>query len=187
MARDKRNGYTSRTFGVKGIGMVALLGIRVSAKEVSKALHKLVPAARAFLNRRLDDRKWMYLYVDGTNFRVRRSTVGIEPTLVVLGVDETGRKSVLSMVHGDRDSRAAWESVFVALKERGVDIDINGVILDLQTPTTGSLTTQIAIPQLPSLVGVTFLEQVVAIEFDPMFQWLEVTSSNGLVVTVGGY
>src|SRR5262249_23637147 len=73
-------------------------GVRVSAKEVSSALHKVVPAAKAFLTRRLDDRKWMYLYVDGTNFRVRRSTVEIEPTLVVLGVDETGRKSVISMV-----------------------------------------------------------------------------------------
>ena len=43
----------------------------------------------------------MYLYVDGTNFRVRRSTVAIEPTLVVLGVDDQGHKSVLAMVQGD--------------------------------------------------------------------------------------
>jgi len=98
-----------------------LLGIRVSATEVSNALHTIVPAAKAFLSRPLGDRKWIYLYVDGTNFRVRRSTVGIEPTLVVLGVDETGRKSVLSMVQGDKDSRTAWDAVFVDLKERGLD------------------------------------------------------------------
>jgi len=93
----------------------------VSAQEVSNALHTIVPAAKAFLDRRLDARKWMYLYVDGTNFRVRRSTVGIEPTLVVLGVDETGRKSVLSMVQGDKDSRVAWSAVFAELKDRGLD------------------------------------------------------------------
>ena len=98
-----------------------LLGIRVSAKEVSNALHTIVPAAKAFLSRPLGDRKWMYLYVDGTNFRVRRTTVDVEPTLVVLGVDETGRKSVLSMVQGDKDSRTAWDAVFVDLKERGLD------------------------------------------------------------------
>jgi putative transposase len=40
---------------------------------------------------------------------------------VVLGVDETGRKSVLSMVQGDKDNRRAWESVFAELKERGLD------------------------------------------------------------------
>jgi putative transposase len=169
-AGNKRNGFVSRAFGIKGVGTVKLrvprdrggrfssnvipsnrrydaatekdvallnlaglstrmlaqmsdrlLGIRVSATEVSNALHTIVPAAKAFLSRPLGDRKWMYLYVDGTNFRVRRSTVGIEPTLVVLGVDETGRKSVLSMVQGDKDSRSAWDAVFVDLKERGLD------------------------------------------------------------------
>ena len=167
---NKRNGFVSRTFGIKGVGTVrlrvprdregrfstnvvpayrrydeatekdlallnlsglstrmlaqlsgSLLGVRVSAKEVSNALHTIVPAAKAFLTRRLDDRKWMYLYVDGTNFRVRRSTVDVEPTLVVLGVDESGRKSVLAMVQGDKDSRSAWEAVFVEIKERGLD------------------------------------------------------------------
>ena len=167
---NKRNGFVSRAFGIKGVGTVKLrvprdragrfssniipanrrydeatekdvallnlaglstrmlaqmsdrlLGIRVSATEVSNALHTIVPAAKAFLSRPLGDRKWIYLYVDGTNFRVRRSTVGIEPTLVVLGVDETGRKSVLSMVKGDKDSRTAWDAVFVDLKERGLD------------------------------------------------------------------
>lgn len=167
---NKRNGFVSRTFGIKGVGTVklrvprdrggrfssnvvpahkrydaatekdvallnlaglstrmlaqlssSLLGVRVSAKEVSNALHTIVPAAKAFLTRPLGDRKWIYLYVDGTNFRVRRSTVGLEPTLVVLGVDEIGRKSVLSMIQGDKDSRRAWESVFVDLKERGLD------------------------------------------------------------------
>lgn len=169
-AGNKRNGFVSRAFGIKGVGTVKLrvprdragrfssniipanrrydeatekdvallnlaglstrmlaqmsdrlLGIRVSATEVSNALHTIVPAAKAFLSRPLGDRKWIYLYVDGTNFRVRRSTVGIEPTLVVLGVDETGRKSVLSMVQGDKDSRTAWDAVFVDLKERGLD------------------------------------------------------------------
>lgn len=169
-AGNKRNGYVSRAYGIKGLGTVKvrvprdragrfssnvvpsyrrydeatekdiallnlaglstrmlaqmsglLLGVRVSSQEVSNALHKVVPAAKAFLSRPLGDRKWMYLYVDGTNFRVRRTTVDLEPTLVVLGVDETGRKSVLSMLQGDKDSRAAWEAVFVDLKERGLD------------------------------------------------------------------
>jgi putative transposase len=169
-ARNKRNEFVTRAYGIKGVGTIKLrvprdragrfvsnvvpayrrydaatekdiallnlsglstrmlaqmsahlLGIRVSANEVSNALHTIIPAAKAFLSRPLGERKWMYLYVDGTNFRVRRSTVEIEPTLVVLGVDETGRKSVLSMVQGDKDSRAAWEAVFVDLKERGLD------------------------------------------------------------------
>jgi len=162
---NKRNGYRSRSFTVKGIGTVTLrvprdrkgtydsrivpasrrydeaierdlavlhlagistrmlsilsgraLGMRVSATEVSNALGTLIPAARRFLERPLGGRKWVYLYVDGTNFRVRRTTVALEPTLVVLGVDEHGFKSVLAMVSGDKDARGAWEMVFAEVQ-----------------------------------------------------------------------
>jgi len=63
----------------------------------------------------------MYLYVDGTGFHVRRNTVDREPVLVVIGVDTQGRKSVLCMTPGDKDSRPAWERVFADLKGRGLD------------------------------------------------------------------
>lgn len=167
---NKRNGYTTRTFAVKGIGAVevrvprdrkglfssnvvparrhydeaiekdmallnlaglstrmlsylskGLLGIKVSPQEVSNALHVIVPAARAFMERRLDDRRFRYLYVDGTNFKVRRTTVDKEPTLVVVGVDENDRKSVLAMVGGSKENKGTWAMVFSELKERGLD------------------------------------------------------------------
>jgi len=98
-----------------------LLGMRVSPQEVSNALHKIVPAAKAFLVRDLAARPFKYLYIDGTNFKVRRSTVELEPTLVVVGVDQTDRKSVLSMIQGNKDSKPAWEMVFSELKSRGLD------------------------------------------------------------------
>ena len=167
---NKRNGYVTRDFAFKGLGVIQvrvprdrhgafvskvvpprrrydaalekdiallhlaglstrtlsllsknLLGMKVSAQEVSNALHTIVPAAKAFLDRRLDGRPFKYLYVDGTYFRVRRSTVELEPTLVVVGVDATDRKSVLAMVQGNKDSRPAWEMVFAELVERGLD------------------------------------------------------------------
>lgn len=169
-ADNKRNGYVSRTFGMKGLGTVRvrvprdragrfesrvvpprrrydeatekdlallhlaglstrmlsqmsgrILGIKVSQQEVSNALHQIVPSAKAFLDRPLGDRQFMYLYIDGTNFRVRRTTVDLEPTLVVIGVDTLGCKSVLAMEQGAKDSRPAWEMVFSRLKERGLD------------------------------------------------------------------
>jgi putative transposase len=168
-ADNKRNGYVSRLYGVKGIGQVrvrvprdrkgrfesriippsrrydeaterdlallhlsglstrmlsrvsgSVLGINVSAQEVSESIHRIIPAAKRFLERPLGDRKWIYLYIDGTNFHVRRTTVEREPTLVVVGVDEHGRKSVLAMVQGAKDSRSAWDAVLAQLKERGL-------------------------------------------------------------------
>lgn len=167
---NKRNGYVSRSFAFKGLGVVelrvprdrkgefvskvvpprarydealekdlallhlaglstrtlsllskSLLGMKVSPQEVSNALHKIVPAAKAFMERSLADRRFKYLYLDGTNFKVRRSTVELEPTLVVVGVDETDRKSVLAMLQGNKESRTSWEMVFSELKSRGLD------------------------------------------------------------------
>lgn len=169
-AQNKRNGYTTRTLVLKGLGALQLrvprdraghfqskvvpagrrydeaiekdlallhlaglstrtlsqvsgriLGVKVSPQEVSNALQTILPAAKAFLERPLSGRRFKYLYTDGTNFQVRRTTVDREPTLVVVGVDESDRKSVLSMVQGDKDSRPAWEMVFAWLKERGLD------------------------------------------------------------------
>lgn len=168
--QNKRNGYRTRTFALKGIGAVEVrvprdragrfesnvvpagrryeegleqdlallhlaglstrtlsqvsqhvLGVRVSPQEVSNALKELVPRAKGFLERPIGERRFKYLYVDGTNFRVRRTTVDREPTLVVIGVDESDHKSVLSMVQGDKDHRDAWAMVFAMLKERGLD------------------------------------------------------------------
>jgi putative transposase len=167
---NKRNGYVTRDFGLKGLGTVRVrvprdraghfaskvvpprrrydedtekdlallhlaglstrtlahvsqhvLGIAVSRSEVSASLPAIVPAARQFLTRPLGERRFKYLYVDGTNFHVRRTTVDREPTLVVVGVDETDCKSVLAAVPGDKDSRPAWEMVFADLKARGLD------------------------------------------------------------------
>jgi putative transposase len=99
----------------------SVLGLAISPSEVSNALKTIVPAAKAFLERDLSGRRFKYLWVDGTNFKIRRTTVDREPTLVVIGVDENDRKSVLAMVQGDKDARGAWEMVFAMLKERGLD------------------------------------------------------------------
>lgn len=111
-------GLSTRTLGLLSR---RVLGVKISAQEVSNALQTIVPAAKGFLERPLGDRRWVYLYVDGTYFSVRRSTVAKEPTLVVLGIDERGHKSVLAMVQGDKDSRSAWKVVFEGLKARGLD------------------------------------------------------------------
>lgn len=173
---NKRNGYRSRRFAVKGIGSVELrvprdrngrfvsrvvpmnrhydehiekdlallnlaglstrmlslmskrlLGIRVSPQEVSNAMHTILPAAKAFLQRPLGGKAYVYLYVDGTNFRVRRTTVDVEPVLVVVGVDEHGHKSVLAMMEGQKENKQAWQMVFDELKERGLEVSKDGL------------------------------------------------------------
>ena len=99
-----------------------ILGLSISPQEVSSSLKSIIPEAEKFLERDLSSRKFKYLWVDGTNFNIRRTTVDREPTLVVIGVDQDDRKSVLAMIQGDKDAKSAWEMVFFRLKERGLDM-----------------------------------------------------------------
>ena len=169
---NRRNGYTTRTYAIKGLGSVTvrvprdrkgkflsnvvpprrhydegierdmallhlaglstrmlsltsrhLLGIHVSPQEVSNSLRTIIPAAKSFMDRPLGSRRFKYLYLDGTNFHIRRRTVELEPTLVVIGVDESDHKSLLAMVQGDKESRSAWEMVFAHMRERGLEAE----------------------------------------------------------------
>jgi putative transposase len=98
-----------------------LLGIEVSKTTVSESLELVQEKAVQWLTRPLTGRYWA-LYVDGTNFKVqRRGSTEREPSLCVLGVDESQRRSVLAIEPGTRDNVEAWRSVFQELKKRGLD------------------------------------------------------------------
>ena len=98
-----------------------ILGIEVSHQTVSQCLPMLSEHAKAWLKRPIEG-EWWALFVDGTNFKVmRRGSTEKEPTLVVLGIDEHNRRSILAIEPGYRDSADSWRSVFRGLKERGLD------------------------------------------------------------------
>ena len=98
-----------------------LLGIEVSKSTVSESLAQMKVEAPKWLTRPLEAKYWA-LYIDGTNFKVqRRGTTEREPSLCVLGVDESNCRSVLAIEPGTRDNVEAWRAVFRELKRRGLD------------------------------------------------------------------
>ena len=69
------------------------------------------------------EKKYWALYIDGTNFKIqRRRSTESEPSLVVLGIDENNRRSILAIEPGFKDNTESWEGVFNSLIERGLDI-----------------------------------------------------------------
>jgi putative transposase len=100
-----------------------LLGVELSKDALQASLGTLSEQASNWLTRPLEGRYWA-LYVDGTNFKVqRRNSTQPEPSLVVLGVDESNHRSILAIEPGSKDSADAWRSVFKELKRRGLDGD----------------------------------------------------------------
>jgi putative transposase len=98
-----------------------LLGIEVSSTTVLESMSLMKDGATKWLTRPLEAKYWA-LYIDGTNFKIqRRGSTEKEPSLCVLGVDETNRRSVLAIEPGTRDNVEAWRSVLRTLKQRGLD------------------------------------------------------------------
>ena len=113
-------GLSSRT-----LAMISkrLLGVDLSKDTVNGALSLVHEEALKWLERPIDRAFWA-LYIDGTNFKVqRRGSTQREPSLVVLGVDESNFRSILAIEPGTKDSVECWRAVFADLKRRGLGAD----------------------------------------------------------------
>lgn len=98
-----------------------VLGVEVSTDTVTKSLDIIEGKALAWLERPLHKKYWS-LFIDGTNFKIqRRGSTEKEPSLVVLGVDEENRMSILSISPGYKDNAESWREVFKDLVKRGLD------------------------------------------------------------------
>ena len=99
-----------------------LFGRRLSPGEVSKANQKLLEPVERWRNRSLAGEKYVYLFLDGTNFSMRRGHEVVKQcVLVVIGVNEARQRQVLALQAGDKESKAAWKAVFADLVRRGLD------------------------------------------------------------------
>lgn len=167
---NKRNGYSEKTYQVKGIGAIKLrvprdrdgqfvsyvvakhervdprltqdlallhlagisnrslatiskriLGVKFGKDSVNKSLESVLGPATSWLQRPLTENYWA-LYIDGTNFKVqRRGSTEREPSLVVLGISESGHRSILAIEPGQKDNVESWRAVFNSLIERGLN------------------------------------------------------------------
>ena len=98
-----------------------LLGVEVSKDTISSSLGLIHEEAQKWLTRPIEEKYWA-LYVDGTNFNVqRRGSTEKEPSLVVLGINQEGYRSILAIEPGSKDNVDSWRAVFKSLKERGLN------------------------------------------------------------------
>lgn len=106
------------TRGMKRITKT-LLGKGYSAGTISRINKELTEEMKQWLNSPIED-DIVYLFVDGLNLPVRRFAVSKESLLMVIGVDKQGKRRVLGVQLGDRESATSWGAFFADLKARGL-------------------------------------------------------------------
>lgn len=101
--------------------LAALLGEQaqgLSAATVSRLKRVWEDEYRAWRTRDFKRQRYVYVWVDGIYFNVRGDEAR-QCLLVMIGVDEWGRKALLAVEDGYRESAQSWREVLADVKSRG--------------------------------------------------------------------
>lgn len=98
-----------------------LLRSEISHAQVSRCSRALCESVEKWRNRPIEE-EIKYLYLDGTNFKMRvAGSVELITVLVAVGVTKSGHKKVLALQSGDKESAGSWRELIKDLKFRGLD------------------------------------------------------------------
>jgi transposase-like protein len=106
-----------------------LLGSTVSglsAANVSRLKSSWEREYSQWQKRSLQDKKYCYIWADGIHFNVRFSDNRL-CVLVIIGATKSGKKELIAVASGYRESKESWHYVLKDLKERGLCCPILGI------------------------------------------------------------
>ncbi|MCH8211750.1 MAG: transposase, partial [Planctomycetes bacterium] len=105
--------------------LAALLGPDcpgLSASTVVRLKQTWEDQYKRWNQRDLSGRRYVYLWVDGIHFNVRleedRTCI-----LVLLGATQDGRKELIAIQDGYRESEQSWKNLLLDVKRRGLTVD----------------------------------------------------------------
>jgi transposase-like protein len=94
-------------------------GAGLSASVITRLTTQWQAEQRAFAERRLDDRDFVYVWADGVHFNVRLEEDRL-CCLVIVGVRVDGTKELVAIADGYRESTESWADLLRDLRRRGM-------------------------------------------------------------------
>ena len=94
-------------------------GAGLSAKTITRLTEQWQDEAAAFNKRSLAEVDYVYLWVDGIHLKVRLEQDKV-CLLVMIGVRADGRKELIALADGHRESTESWADLLRSCKRRGM-------------------------------------------------------------------
>jgi putative transposase len=94
----------------------------LSASTVTRLLEGWQAEYKEWSKRSLKDRQYVYLWVDGIHFNIRLEE-DRQCILVVMGATADGRKELIAIADGYRESEQSWLELLLEVKSRGLSSD----------------------------------------------------------------
>lgn len=113
---------TGVSTGQFNVALKALFGQTVkglSSNTISRLKRVWEADYESWCTSSLKGRKFVYLWADGIHLKARLED-SKQCVLVIIGVDEQGKKHFLAIEDGVRESTLSWRSVLLSLKQRGL-------------------------------------------------------------------
>jgi putative transposase len=105
--------------------LTALLGQSapgLSAATISRLKEVWKAEQQRWCKRDLSGKNFVYIWVEGVHFGVRLEDAS-QCLLVVIGATIEGKKELLALLDGYRESAESWKELLLDLKQRGLTID----------------------------------------------------------------
>ena len=96
----------------------------LSASTITRLLEGWQTEYQAWSKRSLQDRQYVYLWVDGVHFNIRLEE-DRQCILVLLGATADGKKELIAIMDGYRESEQSWMELLLDVKSRGLSSDPN--------------------------------------------------------------
>jgi putative transposase len=94
----------------------------LSASTVTRLLEGWQAEYHEWSKRPLNDKHYVYLWVDGVHFNIRLEE-DRQCILVLMGATADGKKELIAIADGYRESEQSWMELLLDVKSRGLSID----------------------------------------------------------------
>ena len=91
----------------------------LSASTISRLKETWQDELKAWQSRDLNAKRYVYFWVDGLYFEARLEEAK-QCMLVIMGADVTGKKELVGLWDGYRESEQSWKELLLDLKQRGL-------------------------------------------------------------------
>jgi len=105
--------------------LAALLGEEakgLSASTITRLKNVWEEEYRQWNQRSLGDREYVYVWADGVHFNVRLEE-DRQCILVLMGATKDGKKELIAIADGYRESEQSWKALLLDVKSRGMKVD----------------------------------------------------------------
>ena len=115
-------GISTGDFGEALQALVGPQAAGLSATTITRLMTNWQDEYQTWHRRSLEGKHYVYVWADGIHFNIRLEE-DRQCILVLMGATADGRKELIAVVDGHRESEQSWYSLLLDCKQRGMTID----------------------------------------------------------------